>query len=158
MVNASDARRANDPFDLDRFLKAQKGDYEIVLSEIKDGQKRSHWMWYIFPQIDGLGFSSMSIRYAIKSIDEAKEYLNHPVLGARLLECAQAVIDVEGRSIAEIFGSPDDLKLRSCATLFASVSPSSGSVFERILDKYYHGERDNRTLERLERLKGIRAD
>ena len=126
MVNASDARRANDPFDLDRFLKAQKGDYEIVLSEIKDGQKRSHWMWYIFPQIDGLGFSSMSIRYAIKSIDEAKEYLNHPVLGARLLECARAVIDVEGRSIAEIFGSPDDLKLRSCATLFASVSHNPG--------------------------------
>ena len=151
MATASDSRNTNDPFDLSRFLKAHEADYQHVVSEIKGGQKRTHWMWYIFPQIDGLAFSSMSKQYSIKSIEEAQAYLNHPVLGSRLLVCAEAVVDVEGRSIAEIFGSPDDLKLRSCATLFASVSPS-GSVFDRILDKYYHGVRDDKTLHLLEKL------
>ena len=107
-------------------------------------------MWYIFPQIDGLAFSSTSKHYAIKSIEEAKAYLAHPVLGPRLLECAEAVLRVEGRSATDIFGSPDDLKLRSCATLFACVSPPD-SVFDRLLDKYYRGERDRKTL----RLLGI---
>lgn len=157
MANANDTGSQNDPFDLDRFLKAQADDYEDALAEIKAGQKRTHWMWYIFPQLNGLGFSSMSKRYSIKSIEEAKAYLHHPILGSRLLECAQAVVDVEGRSIAAIFGSPDDQKLRSCATLFASVSPSD-SVFERILEKYYHGERDDQTLQLLEKLKVRTAD
>jgi uncharacterized protein (DUF1810 family) len=102
-------------------------------------------MWYIFPQIDGLGFSSTAKHYAIKSIEEARAYLDHLVLGARLRQCAEAALGVEGRSASEIFGSPDDLKLRSCATLFACVSPP-GSVFDRLLEKYYRGERDPRTL------------
>jgi uncharacterized protein (DUF1810 family) len=143
----------NDPFDLNRFVEAQENDYEVALSEIKAGEKRTHWMWYIFPQIDGLAYSSTSKKYSIKSIEEAQAYLNHSVLGIRLLECAKAVVEVEGRSIAEIFGSPDDLKLRSCATLFVSVSPSE-TVFEQILQKYYHGVRDAKTLHLLEKLKG----
>jgi uncharacterized protein (DUF1810 family) len=102
-------------------------------------------MWYIFPQIDGLAFSSTAKHYAIKSVEEAKAYLDHPVLGTRLRECAEAVVRVEGRSAREIFGSPDDLKLRSCATLFACVSPPA-SVFDRLLGKYYGGARDDKTL------------
>ena len=151
MATASDMRSTHDPFDLSRFLKAHETDYERALSEIRGGQKRTHWMWYIFPQIEGLAFSSMSRHYAIKSLAEAHAYLTHPVLGARLLACAEAVVAVEGRSSAEIFGSRDDLKLRSCATLFASVSPA-GSVFERILEKYYDGVRDDKTLQLLESL------
>src|SRR5262249_59196898 len=115
------------------------------LGEIRSGRKQSHWMWYIFPQFDGLGFSSTSQRYSIKSVAEAKAYLAHPVLGPRLRECAEAVLGVEGRSAFEIFGSPDDMKLRSSATLFAAVSPP-GSVFERVLAKYYGGEADAPTL------------
>jgi uncharacterized protein (DUF1810 family) len=141
---------ADDPYDLHRFLRAQEHDYEPALSEIRSGRKRSHWMWYIFPQIDGLAFSSTSKHYAIKGVGEARAYLDHPVLGPRLLECAEAIISVEGRSATEILGSPDDLKLRSCATLFAHVS-SPGSVFDRLLGKYYRGTRDGRTL----RLLGI---
>jgi uncharacterized protein (DUF1810 family) len=151
MATASDTRGTDDPFDLARFLKAQESDYKDALAEIKSGQKRTHWMWYIFPQIDGLAFSSMSKFFSIKGIEEARAYLNHPVLGSRLLECAQAVVDVERRSIAEILGSPDELKLRSCATLFAAESPS-GSVFERILERYYHGVRDEKTLHLIEKL------
>ena len=109
-------------------------------------------MWYIFPQIDGLGHSTTAKRYAIKSIDEARQYLNHPVLGRRLLECAEAVLAIEGRSISEIFGYPDDLKLKSSITLFACVADPR-SVFDHILDKYFHGERDVRTLHILEKLK-----
>jgi uncharacterized protein (DUF1810 family) len=103
-------------------------------------------MWYIFPQFDGLGFSTISQHYAIKSRAEAVAYLEHPILGPRLSECAEAVLRVEGRSAHEIFGSPDDMKLRSCATLFACVSPP-GSVFHRLLDKYFRGEQDAKTLE-----------
>jgi uncharacterized protein (DUF1810 family) len=139
---------ADDPHDLGRFRRAQEGDYERALSEIAGGRKRSHWMWYIFPQIDGLGTSSTARRYAIKGLDEARAYLDDPVLGPRLLECAEAAVGVEGRSATEIFGSPDDLKLRSCATLFACVSPP-GSVFDRLLAKYYQGRRDEKTLELL---------
>jgi uncharacterized protein (DUF1810 family) len=142
----------NDRFDLNRFVDAQADDYASVLAEIRNGQKCSHWMWYIFPQIDGLAFSSTSKRFAIKSLDEARAYLAHPILGPRLMECAEAVMTIEGRSAAAIFGSPDDLKLRSCATLFAAVSPL-GSVFERILEKYYDGRRDDKTLRALEKLK-----
>ena len=135
----------DDPYDLNRFVRAQAEDYAQALAEIRRGEKRSHWMWYIFPQIEGLGFSSMSKRYAIKGLDEAKAYLEHPVLGPRLLEGAEAVMSVEGRTANEIFGSPDDLKLRSCATLFARVSPP-GSVFERLLAKYYNGTEDAKTV------------
>ena len=135
----------NDPHDLNRFVLAQQGDYEQALQEITNGRKRSHWMWYIFPQIDGLAFSPMSRHYSIKSAGEARAYLDHPVLGPRLLACAQAAVACEGRSATEIFGSPDDLKLRSSATLFASVSPA-GSVFHRLLDKYYPGGPDAATL------------
>ena len=105
-------------------------------------------MWYIFPQIDGLGFSSTAKHYAIRGLAEAKAYLEHPVLGPRLRECAEAVVSLDGRSATEIFGSPDDLKLRSCATLFASVSPP-GSVFDRLLAKYYQGKPDGKTLQLL---------
>jgi uncharacterized protein (DUF1810 family) len=142
----------NDPFELNRFTSAQESIYERVLSELRGGQKRTHWMWYIFPQIDGLAHSSTSKYYAIKSLKEARQYLNHPVLGARLLECSEAVLAIEGRSISEIFGYPDDLKLKSSMTLFASVA-DPGSVFVLILDKYFHSEQDVRTLELLETLK-----
>lgn len=134
-----------DPYDLSRFVQAQERDYEGALSEIKRGRKRSHWMWYVFPQLDGLGISATSRRYSIKSLAEAEAYLKHPVLGARLTACAEAALRVEGRSAYEIFGSPDDMKFRSSATLFARVSPA-GSVFERLLDKYFHGEPDPETL------------
>jgi uncharacterized protein (DUF1810 family) len=134
-----------DPYDLKRFVEAQADVYEQALSEVRSGRKRSHWIWYIFPQYDGLGFSSTSVRYAIKSVAEAEAYLLHPVLGPRLLECCEAAVGVEGRSASLIFGSPDDLKLRSCATLFAAVSPA-GSLFERLLDKFFQGKRDEKTL------------
>jgi uncharacterized protein (DUF1810 family) len=139
---------ADDPHDLARFVEAQAGDYETALAEIRAGRKRSHWMWYIFPQIDGLGFSSMARRYAIKSLDEARAYLDYPVLGPRLVEITEAALAVEGRSAHEIFGSPDDMKLRSCATLFARAA-SEGSVFSRLLDRFFDGEPDVRTLELL---------
>lgn len=102
-------------------------------------------MWYIFPQLAGLGFSAMSTQYAIKSLAEAEAYLNHSVLGPRLVECCEAVLSVEGRTAAEIFGSVDEMKLKSCATLFACVAPTN-SVFHRLLEKYFHGERDGKTL------------
>lgn len=139
----------DDLFDLSRFLKAQEPVYARVLLELRSGQKRSHWMWFIFPQFDGLGFSATTKYYAIKSLTEAQHYLDHPVLGARLLECAEAVLAVEGRSISEIFGYPDHLKLKSSMTLFACV-PDSPSVFDQVLDKYFHGERDAKTLALLE--------
>lgn len=148
MGSSEGARSVYDPHDLGRFVRAQEADYDRALSEIRNGRKRTHWMWYIFPQIEGLAFSSTSKYYAIKSIAEAKAYLDHPILGPRLTACAEAVVAVEGRSANEIFGSPDDLKLRSCATLFACVSPP-GSVFDRLLAKYYRGERDGRTLQLL---------
>jgi uncharacterized protein (DUF1810 family) len=148
MASSTDSRATNDPYDLDRFVRAQESDFQQALSEIMSGRKRSHWMWFIFPQIDGLAFSSTSKLYSIKSIDEARAYLEHPLLGPRLLRCAEAVVGVDNRSATEIFGSPDDLKLRSSATLFACVSPP-GSVFDRLLAKYYQGRRDDRTLELL---------
>jgi len=135
-----------DPFSLNRFVEAQSGVYERALSEIRSGQKRSHWMWFIFPQYDGLGFSDISKRYAIKSLAEAEAYLRHPLLGPRLVECAEATLAIKGRSAADVFGSPDDMKLRSCATLFARAS-SPGSIFEQVLDKCFEGEPDERTLQ-----------
>ena len=148
MSNPTDSQKTDDPYDLNRFVRAQQDDFEQALAEIRSGRKRTHWMWYIFPQLDGLAFSATSKHYAIKSLDEAQAYLEHPVLGPRLRECAEAAVRVEGRSATEVFGTPDDLKLRSCATLFACVSPP-GSVFERLLDKYYGGERDEKTLQLL---------
>ena len=145
MADANEPGGAGDPHNLSRFVQAQEDDYEQALAEIRSGRKRSHWMWYIFPQIDGLGFSSTSRRYSIKSVAEAEAYLSHPVLGPRLVECAEATLRVEGRSAFEIFGSPDEMKLRSCATLFACVAPA-GSVFDRLIDKYFQGQRDGKTL------------
>jgi uncharacterized protein (DUF1810 family) len=152
MTKKGDSINGNDPFNLSRFASAQEGIYNRVLAELKNGEKRTHWMWFIFPQIDGLGFSSTSKYYAIKSIEEARQYLNHPVLGKRLLECAETVLAIEGRSASEIFGYPDDMKLKSSVTLFAAVSDTH-PVFAGVLDKYFHGERDNKTLQLLEHLK-----
>ena len=135
----------DDPYDLNRFIEAQEVNYADALSELRAGRKSSHWMWYVFPQLAGLGHSAMSYRYGIRSEDEARAYLAHPILGPRMSECAEAVLAIENRSARDIFGSPDDLKLKSCATLFAHVSPP-GSVFERILDRYYSSERDAKTL------------
>jgi len=137
-----------DPYNLNRFVQAQEADFDRALAEIKSGRKRSHWMWYVFPQLDGLGSSTTARFYAIKSLDEARAYLEHQTLGPRLLQCAEAALAISHRSAAEIFGRPDDLKLRSCATLFARVLPP-GSAFERILGKYYDGEPDDRTLQLL---------
>ena len=142
-------RRVADPFDLERFVRAQAPDYDRVLSELRNGAKRSHWMWYIFPQIEGLGQSPMSHRYSIKSAAEAEAYLAHPILGPRLRECAAAVNGIGGRSALEIFGLPDDMKLRSCATLFASVSDDA--VFDQLLQKYFNGEKDKATLRLLDK-------
>jgi uncharacterized protein (DUF1810 family) len=141
-----------DPHNLQRFVGAQENVYPQALAEIRRGRKQSHWMWFIFPQFVGLGFSSTSQHYAIRSLDEAAAYLQHPILGPRLTECAEATLGVEGKSAHEIFGSPDDMKLRSCATLFDAVSP--GSIFDRLLLKYFEGERDERTLRLLDRPPG----
>ena len=124
-----------DRYDLQRFVRAQEQDYEEALSEIRSGRKRTHWMWHIFPQFDGLGTSPTSKQYSVKSLAEARAFLAHPLLGPRVRECAEAAVRVDGRSASEIFGYPDDMKLRSCATLFAAVSPT-GSVFHRLIDKY----------------------
>jgi uncharacterized protein (DUF1810 family) len=145
MSDATDHHPTEDPFHLRRFVSAQQPTYTQALSELRAGRKRSHWMWFVFPQLDGLAFSPTSKLYSIKSFEEAEAYLAHPVLGPRLLECAEAVLQVEGRTAHDIFGSPDDLKLKSSATLFAAVSPS-GSVFERLLGKYFDGARDHKTL------------
>ena len=134
-----------DLYDLNRFLTAQERNYADALSEIRSGRKHSHWIWYVFPQFDGLGSSATTKRYSIKSVAEAKAYLRHPVLGARLAECAEAVLQLEARTAAEVFGSADEVKLRSCATLFAGVSPD-GSVFHRLLEKYFDGKRDEQTV------------
>ena len=131
--------------DLDRFLTAQDGVYDEALAEIRSGHKQSHWMWFIFPQIAGLGFSETSRHFAIRDRAEAEAYLSHPVLGPRLRECAQTLLDLEGRSAAQIFGELDAMKLRSSATLFAAVSPDN-SLFHRILARYFEAQSDERTL------------
>jgi uncharacterized protein (DUF1810 family) len=136
----------HDPHHLQRFLDAQEGVYDDARAEIRAGRKTSHWMWFIFPQFDGLGFSATSRHFAIHSAAEARAYLAHPVLGPRLAECAESTLSIEGRTAREIFGSPDDLKLRSSATLFASVSPEP-SVFHQLLDRFFDGQPDRRTLE-----------
>ena len=154
MARASGSMRGDDPFDLSRFLEAQEGVYAEALAELRQGHKRSHWMWFIFPQLEGLGHSPTTQYYAIKSLEEARAYLDHPVLGQRLRACAQVLLEFEGRSAMDIFGYPDILKLRSSMTLFACVADEPGSVFDRVLDAYYDGEEDARTLQLLELLKG----
>ena len=146
MIQRDSTSDRGDPFDLSRFINAQKGIYDRALAELRDGLKRSHWMWYIFPQVEGLGHSPTTRRYSIKSLEEARQYLAHPVLGQRLKESAEAVLAIQGRSAADIFGHPDDWKLQSSMTLFELVSGPE-SVFGRILDKYYQGKRDTRTLQ-----------
>jgi len=135
-----------DPFDLRRFVEAQARNYADAIAELKEGRKRSHWMWYVFPQYAGLGRSAMAERFAIRSLDEAKAYLRHPILGPRLVECANAVLAVHGVTAHDIFGSPDDLKLHSSATLFSRLA-EPGSVFHQIIDRYFDGKPDKRTLE-----------
>ena len=135
-------------FHLQRFVDAQQSVYDTVLSELRDGRKRSHWMWFIFPQISGLGHSVTSQTFALSSLAEAAAYLAHPTLGPRLRECAALVASVEGRSVEQIFDYPDDLKFHSSMTLFAHVAPRE-PVFAACLEKYFGGQRDPRTLARL---------
>jgi len=139
-----------DPHDLDRFVAAQNGIYDRALSELRAGEKRSHWMWFVFPQVAGLGSSSMAQRYAIRSRSEATAYLEHPLLGRRLTECAEALLSVHDRSAEDIMGYPDCLKLQSSMTLFAEIS-APGSAFARVLQHYYAGTRDAQTLAFLHR-------
>ncbi|WP_448032460.1 DUF1810 domain-containing protein [Bradyrhizobium liaoningense] len=139
-----------DPFDLNRFIRAQDPVYRHVQAELARGRKQTHWMWFVFPQVAGLGFSAMSQRYAIESRAEAEAYLAHPVLGARLIECTRLVLAVEGRTINAILGAPDDAKFRSSMTLFGAVSDEP--VFDQAIARYFAGERDGATLEILSRL------
>jgi len=151
MTDTAKSTSGNDPFGLSRFIKAQEKICDRVLLELRSGRKRTHWMWFVFPQIDGLGYSSTTKYYSIKSAEEARQYLKHPVLGKRLRECAESILALEGLSAAEIFGYPDDLKLKSSMTLFASVAEPH-SVFIRVLEKYFQGARDERTVALLDRL------
>lgn len=137
-----------DTYNLDRYVKAQEQVYDGVLVELQSGRKRSHWMWFIFPQIAGLGRSTTAKFYAIQNLDEAQQYLKHPVLGSRLRECSEILLGLKGRSVEDIFDWPDDLKLRSSMTLFCCVA-ESGSIFEEVLQRYFQGKRDRRTLELL---------
>jgi uncharacterized protein (DUF1810 family) len=136
--------------DLKRFLDAQEKDFAIALADLGAGRKRSHWMWYIFPQIAGLGYSSTSKFYGVKDLSEAEEYLRHPILGKRLIEISEAVAALEDRTAHQIFGSPDDVKLKSSMTLFAALTQTD-PVFQKVLDKYFNGEGDARTLEIIRR-------
>ena len=130
---------------LNRFIDAQTTDYAQALAEIRESQKRSHWMWFIFPQLAGLGHSDMARFYAIRDLDEACDYLTHPVLGSRLIEIAHALLGIDGRSARQVMGSPDDLKLRSSMTLFSLV-PAANPVFQAVLDKFFAGLPDPKTV------------
>lgn len=132
--------------DLNRFLKAQENDYEQALSEIKSGRKRSHWMWYIFPQYKGLGFSETSKHYSIQDLNEARDYLKHPILGSRLKQITNELLLIDENNANKIFGSPDDLKLKSSMTLFVSVDTSEEKPFNKVLDKFFNGRFDEKTL------------
>jgi uncharacterized protein (DUF1810 family) len=140
----------NDPFDLQRFVDAQDAVIDCVRDELRGGKKRSHWMWFVFPQLAGLGHSEMARRYAVASLDEARAYLAHPLLGPRLRECSALVLAVQGRTIGEIFGAPDDLKFWSSMTLFSQSDPSE-AVFRDCLHKYFGGRSDQGTLSLIER-------
>lgn len=137
-----------DANDLQRFINAQESVYATALAEITRGRKQSHWMWFIFPQIQGLGFSETSKFYAIKDLNEATAYLNHPVLGSRLVRICEALMHLEGNDAHKIFGSPDDVKLKSSMTLFASVK-NTPPVFQAVLEKFFHGAKDEKTLQLL---------
>ena len=139
----------DDPFHLQRFVDAQASTYTQARAELAAGEKRSHWMWFIFPQIQGLGSSSMAQRYAITDLAEAKAYLAHPVLGPRLRECTALVTAVNGRTVDQIFGYPDDLKFHSSVTLFAEADSAPDSIFKQALAKYFSGTPDRRTLDHL---------
>jgi uncharacterized protein (DUF1810 family) len=139
---------ASDPFDLQRFVDAQARVYAQVIDELTAGRKRSHWIWFVFPQIAGLGSTSTAARYAISSLDEARAYVRHEVLGPRLRECTRLVNAVQDRSIGQIFGSPDDMKVRSSMTLFARATLDNREFVE-LLARYYDGEEDPRTLQQL---------
>ncbi len=142
----------DDPYDLDRFVKAQSGPYGAALGELRAGRKRSHWMWFVFPQLSGLGSSATAELYAIRSLAEARAYLAHPVLGPRLVECVQAANAVRDRSAGEIFGYPDELKFRSSLTLFAMAAASEAKApFQKALDKYFGGQGDPATVQKLGR-------
>jgi len=136
-----------DPYDLDRFLVAQEPVIGAVRDELRLGRKASHWMWFVFPQLAGLGRSAMAQHYAIGSVEEARAFLDHPVLGSRLVECVELVLAVEGRTAHDIFGSPDDMKLRSCLTLFDAIDRNG--VFARALERYFEGKPDRATLDLL---------
>ncbi|MBC3540296.1 DUF1810 domain-containing protein [Rufibacter sediminis] len=131
---------------LQRFLSAQERDYEVALAEIRRGRKQSHWMWYIFPQMQGLGFSETSRFYGIKDLPEAEAYLQHPVLGSRLVEICEVLLKLEGKDAHRIFGSPDDLKLKSSMTLFSAL-PAAPPVFKEVLEKFFHGKPDEKTVQ-----------
>ena len=132
-------------YDLERFIRAQETDYRTALAEIRDGRKRSHWMWYIFPQIAGLGFSSTSKYYSLKNVEEAKAYLDDETLGKRLMEISGVLLNLESSDAAKIFGTPDDMKLRSSMTLFSRVE-GAGPVFQKVLDKFFGGLPDEKTI------------
>ncbi|MFH6959106.1 DUF1810 domain-containing protein [Flavobacterium aquidurense] len=130
---------------IERFVLAQQNVYLQALNEIKNGSKQSHWMWFVFPQIRGLGFTDYNVYYGIKDLKEAAQYLNDPVLGKRLIEISEAVLSQEGKTALEIFGMPDDRKLKSCMTLFGQV-PNCNPVFHKVLEKYYGGLHDDKTI------------
>lgn len=135
---------------LERFVSAQEYDYEIALYEIRKGRKQSHWMWYIFPQIQGLGYSPTAQYYAIENRKEAVEYLKHPILGTRLIEISEALLSLKENDATRIMGYPDDLKLKSSMTLFYAISKND--IFKKVLDKYFEGEMDDKTLKILKEL------
>ena len=137
--------------DLNRFIEAQENDYEIALAEIKSGRKSSHWMWYIFPQFKGLGYSETSKFYAITDANEAKDYLNHPVLGTKLREITTELLQLEENDAYKIMGSPDDLKLKSSMTLFNAIDETKENVFEKVLEKFFKGNLDNKTINLLKK-------
>jgi uncharacterized protein (DUF1810 family) len=143
-----DRGMAGDPFDLDRFVQAQEGVWPTALAEVRAGRKASHWMWFVFPQVAGLGTSPMARRFAVSGLAEAAAYLAHPLLGARLVDGVRAALAAEGRSAHEIFGSPDDVKFRSCLTLFGRV-PGAPGVFREGLERFFGGREDAATVERL---------
>lgn len=141
---------------LERFVKAQEGSYEIALNEIKHGRKRSHWMWYIFPQIKGLGYSSTAQYYAIQDKKEAENYLKHPILSKRLIEISEELLKLDSNNASEVFGYPDDMKLKSSMTLFHCVS--GNKLFQKVLEKFFDGVLDEKTVVILEELGGVHYD
>ncbi|SET08415.1 DUF1810 domain-containing protein [Pseudomonas graminis] len=138
----------NDPFDLQRFVEAQTPTHERALAELQSGRKQSHWMWFVFPQLAGLGHSDMARRYGISGRDEAIAYVQHPVLGERLARCCEALLEWKDRSAMQVMGSPDDMKLRSSMTLFAAVAPDT-PIFQQVLDAFFDGKPDAVTLSKL---------